>query len=85
MNKLKLSDDDTVLEVWTKDVDSVYRLIGEAEGGGLHLEVESKRSWLDTKLIAQVSVSDDDVSATNLARFKSLVRRIQHIGSAEAA
>ena len=85
MNKVTLSDDTTTLEVWTKDADSVYQLIGEAEDDGLKLNVESKRSWFSTKLTARIDDPAEDVSTASLFRFESLVRRIRHLGLPEAA
>jgi len=80
MNKVAVSADATKLDVWTTNVNSVYQLIGEAEDDGLKLDVDAKRSWFRTKLTARIDLPDDAPSTDDLSRFRSLVRRIQHIG-----
>ncbi len=84
--KLKIEADETTLRVWTKDADAIYKRLTEAEDDGLKIEVDAKRSWFTTKITARLKTSpNDSVSSIDAFRFKSLVRRIEYFGIAEAA
>lgn len=84
MNKIEVSPDETTLQIWTRDADSVFVLIGEAEDEGLRLDIASKREWFATKVTARVG-EGAAVSAEDRFRLKSLARRIGHIGLRAAA
>ena len=84
MNKIQVSPDETTLEIWTKDADAVFVLIGEAEDDGLRLETAAKREWFATKVTARMN-AEAARSADDIVRLKSLARRIGQIGLREAA
>lgn len=84
--RIKIQADETTLHVWTKDVDAIYKRFTEAEDDGLKIEVDARRSWFTTKITARLMTAPNrTVSSIDAFRFKSLIRRIEYFGAAEAA